>query len=427
MSIATTTPITRHPWTPDSDDGHANLASHDTWVDGTPYATFHRLRDEDPVAWVDEEDGSGFWAVTRYADVVDANRRWDDLTSFMGIRLEEMDAEETQARRTMMELDPPDHTRLRRLVNRGFTRKTVESYEDPIRELTGGILDYALALGEFDFVAEVARVLPMRMLGRLLGVPDEHAEQLVDWGDQLLSNSDPEYTDHVVDRVDTEEFRLIPFRSPAGLEVFRYAQGAAVERRGCPHDDVISRLLEPTTDGEPLSDLEFNNFFALLVAAGNDTTRYSLTEGLRALVDHPNQLRALRDDPSLMDTAVEEVLRWTTVTTHFRRTATSDQELGGRTIAAGDKVVLWWVSANYDDRKFDDPYRFDIGRDPNDHVAFGRNGPHLCLGAWLARMEIRITLQELLKRTTEIEITGTSDRLRSNLISGTKHLTIRTS
>ena len=200
----TTTRVERHPWTPDSDDGHADLASHDTWIDGVPYATLERLRHEEPVSWVDEEEGSGFWAVTRYSDVIDANHRWDDLTSFRGIRLEEMDAEETEARRTMMELDPPAHTRLRRLVNRGFTRRTVESYEDPIRDLTGGILDDALALGEFDFVAEVARVLPMRMLGRLLGVPDEHAEQLVDWGDQLLSNSDPEYTDHVVDQVDTD-------------------------------------------------------------------------------------------------------------------------------------------------------------------------------------------------------------------------------
>jgi cytochrome P450 len=420
------TKVARHPWTPDSDDGHADLSSHDTWVAGTPYSTFHRMRDEDPVAWVDEADGSGFWAVTRYDDVVDLNRRWGDFTSYQGIRLEEMDAEETEARRTLMELDPPDHTRLRRLVNRGFTRMTVESYEESIRELTAGILDEALVHGEFDFVAEVARLLPMRMLGRLLGVPDDHAEQLVEWGDQLLSNSDPEYTDHVVDQVDTDEFRLIPFRSPAGLEVFRYAQKAAAERRGCPHDDVISRLLATTTDGEPLSDLEFNNFFALLVAAGNDTTRYSLTEGLRALVDHPKQMQALRNEQTLMGTAVEEILRWTTVTTHFRRTATSDQLLHGRTIRKGDKVVLWWASADYDERKFDDPYRFDIRRDPNDHVAFGRNGPHLCLGAWLARMEIRITLQELLARTTDIEIVHASDRLRSNLISGTKHLTIQT-
>ena len=266
----------------------------------------------------------------------------------------------------------------------------------------------------------------MRMLGRLLGVPDEDGELLVDLGDQLLSNSDPEYTDHVVDKVDTEEFRLIPFRSPAGLEVFKYAQNAASERRNSQHQDLITRLLEPTNDGQPLTDLEFNNFFTLLVAAGNDTTRYSLTEGLRALVEHPDEMQKLRDDPKLIESAVEEILRWTTVTTHFRRTAASDLELSGQEIREGQKVVLWWISANYDERKFEDPYKFDICRHPNDHVTFGRNGPHLCLGAWVARMEIRVTIQELLKRTSKIEITKTSEKLRSHLISGTKHLFVKT-
>ena len=155
---------------------------------------------------------------------------------------------------------------------------------------------------------------------------------------------------------------------------------------------MITRLLEPTNDGQPLTDLEFNNFFTLLVAAGNDTTRYSLTEGLRALVEHPDEMQKLRDDPKLIESAIEEILRWTTVTTHFRRTATSDLELSGHEIKEGQKVVLWWISANYDERKFEDPYKFDICRHPNDHVTFGRNGPHLCLGAWLARMELRVCL-----------------------------------
>ena len=286
-------------------------------------------------------------------------------------------------------------------------------------------VERALEKTEFDFVDEVARILPMRMLGRLLGVPDEDGELLVDLGDQLLSNSDPEYTDHVVDKVNTEEFRLIPFRSPAGLEVFKYAQNAASERRNSQHQDLITRLLEPTNDGQPLTDLEFNNFFTLLVAAGNDTTRYSLTEGLRALVEHPDEMQKLRDDPKLIESAIEEILRWTTVTTHFRRTATSDLELSGHEIKEGQKVVLWWVSANYDERKFEDPYKFDICRHPNDHVTFGRNGPHLCLGAWLARMELRVTIEELLKRTSKIEITKTSEKLRSHLISGTKHLFVK--
>ncbi len=384
------------------------------------------MRDEKPVCWTPEKDDSGFWSITRYQDVVEANHRWDEFSSKNGIRLEEMDHDEIEARRTMMELDPPQHTRLRRLVNRGFTRQTVETFEEPIRNLAIEIIERALSKNEFDFVDDVARILPMRMLGRLLGVPDEDGELLVDLGDQLLSNSDPEYTDHVVDKVDTEEFRLIPFRSPAGLEVFKYAQNAASERRNSQHQDLITRLLEPTNDGQPLTDLEFNNFFTLLVAAGNDTTRYSLTEGLRALVEHPDEMQKLRDDPKLIESAVEEILRWTTVTTHFRRTAASDLELSGQEIREGQKVVLWWISANYDERKFEDPYKFDICRHPNDHVTFGRNGPHLCLGAWLARMEIRVTIQELLKRTSKIEITKTSEKLRSHLISGTKHLFVKT-
>ena len=384
------------------------------------------MRDEEPVCWTTGKDDSGFWSITRYQDVVEANHRWDEFSSKNGIRLEEMDHDEIEARRTMMELDPPQHTRLRRLVNRGFTRQTVETFEEPIRNLAIEIIERALNKNEFDFVDDVARILPMRMLGRLLGVPDEDGELLVDLGDQLLSNSDPEYTDHVVDKVDTEEFRLIPFRSPAGLEVFKYAQNAASERRNSQHQDLITRLLEPTNDGQPLTDLEFNNFFTLLVAAGNDTTRYSLTEGLRALVEHPDEMQKLRDDPKLIESAVEEILRWTTVTTHFRRTAASDLELSGQEIREGQKVVLWWISANYDERKFEDPYKFDICRHPNDHVTFGRNGPHLCLGAWLARMEIRVTIQELLKRTSKIEITKTSEKLRSHLISGTKHLFVKT-
>ena len=384
------------------------------------------MRDEQPVCWTTEIDGSGFWSITRYQDVVEANHRWDEFSSKNGIRLEEMDHDEIEARRTMMELDPPQHTRLRRLVNRGFTRKTVETFEEPIRDLAIEIIEKALKKTEFDFVDDVARILPMRMLGRLLGVPDKDGELLVAWGDQLLSNADPEYTDHVVDKVDTEEFRLIPFRSPAGLEVFKYAQNAASERRNSQHQDLITRMLEPTSDGQPLTDLEFNNFFTLLVAAGNDTTRYSLTEGLRALIEHPDEMKKLRDNPKLIGSAVEEILRWTTVTTHFRRTATSDMHLSGQEIKEGEKVVLWWVSANYDERKFDDPYKFDICRNPNDHVTFGRNGPHLCLGAWLARMELRVTIQELLKRTSQIEITKTSEKLRSHLISGTKHLFVKT-
>jgi len=405
----------------------ADISSHDTYVNGVPHATFARLRRDDPVSWWDEENDSGFWAVSRYEDALAVSRDVATFTSSQGIRLEEMDPDEMAARRTMMEYDPPEHTRLRRLVNRGFTRRTVDTFEVAIRELVGQVLDRALPQGEFDFVHEVAEELPMRMLGRLLGTSDEDGRQLVDWGDALLGNTDPEFTSHPVDSTDTEEFRMMPFRSPAALEIFRYAERQAVERRANPQDDIITKLLAPTIDGEPLSDLEFKNFFALLIAAGNDTTRYTMTHGLWTLLNHPSLWDAWKNDPSLTDSGVEEILRTSSVTMHFRRTATRDTELGGRQIKAGDKLLIWFNSANHDESGFSDPFRFDLGRTPNDHMAFGRNGPHLCLGAWLARMELRIVFEELLKRIDSIEMNGPIDHLRSNFIAGIKRLPVRVS
>ncbi len=407
-------------------DRHADLTSHDTYTTGVPHATFARLRRDEPVSWVEETDGSGFWAVTRYRDIIDVSRDVATFTSTKGIRLEEMSDEETAARQTMMEQDPPSHTRLRRLVSRGFTRRTVEAYEEQIRQLAAEVVAEAVTNDRFDFVTDVATQLPMKMLGRLLGTPDADGEFLVEQGDALLGNTDPDFTDHVVDQTDTDEFRLIPFRSPAGLRLFDYARQQAALRREDPTEDIITQLLAETTDGSVLTEHEFNNFFTLLVAAGNDTTRYTMTGGLKALIERPESLERLRTgDEQLWTTAVDEILRWTSVTTHFRRTATRDVELGGAKIKAGDKVVVYFVSGDYDDDQFDDPYRFDITRDPNDHMAFGRGGPHLCLGAWLARMEIRVTLQEFLKRVSAIEQVGEERYLRSNFIAGIKSLPVR--
>jgi hypothetical protein len=405
--------------------GDADITSHDTYVRGVPHATFARLRREDPVSWWDEADGSGFWAVTRYDDALHVSRNHETFTSTRGIRLEEMDDEELASRRTMMEIDPPEHSRLRRLVSRGFTRRVVWTYEEGIRQIAGEVLDAAIPKGEFDFVHDVAQQLPMRMLGRLLGTPDEDGDQLVHWGDALLGNTDPEFTEHVVDLADTEEFRLLPFRSPAALEIFRYAEARAAERRACPGDDVISQLLAPTVDGEPLTDLEFKNFFALLVAAGNDTTRYSITHGVWTMLEHPTLWDRWRAHPELTDTAIEEILRTSAVTMHFRRTATRNVELGGRAIAEGDKVVMWFNSANHDEDAFPDPFRFDLGRSPNQHMSFGWNGPHLCLGAWLARMELKVLFEELFRRVDRLEANGPRENLRSNFIAGIKRLPVR--
>ena len=406
-------------------DRWLDLTDPDVHTAGVPHATFQRLRDEDPIAWCEERDASGFWSVTRYRDIVELNRDFKTFTSQRGIRLEEMDEEETEARRTLMEMDPPEHTRLRRLVQGGFTRRMVRSYEAAIQELASEVLGEALAKGSFDFVTDIARQLPMRMLGRLLGAPEEDYDRLVALGDSMIGNTDPEFTEHVVDRDDTAEFRLLPFRSPAGIELFEYAQRLADDRRANPTNDVVTKMLAPTMDGEPLTDLEFKNFFTLMVAAGNDTTRYTLAGGLLALLDHPDQLAMLRDRPELLPTAVEEILRWTSVTMHFRRTATRDVEVHGKTIREGDKVVLWWISGDYDERQFEDPFRFDITRAPNEHLAFGRGGPHRCIGEWLARVEIEVTLRELLPRVADLTVDGPIRRLRSNFISGIKHLPVR--
>ncbi len=419
---------------PDGDLGpaEADIADPDTYTAGVPHATFLRLRRDDPVSWWgdDHAGGRGFWAVTRHADLLHVSRDVATFSSAQGIRLEEMDAEETAARRTMMELDPPEHTGYRRLVSKPFSRREVAAYEQAIRTLARSVVDDALAAGpSFDFVDRVAKQLPMRMLGALLGVPDDDGPWLVEQGDALLGNTDPEFTSHPVGLVDTDEFRLMPFRSPAGIELFRYAQEQARVRREHPTDDVISDLLAPKIDGEVLTEQEFNNFFTLLVAAGNDTTRYTMTAGLKALTERPEQLAELRDgiargDGDLLASAVEEILRWGSVTMHFRRTATVDTTLGGRAIAAGDKVLIWFVSADYDDAVFADPFSFDIRRTPNQQVAFGLMSPHLCLGAQLARLEVRVLFEELLPRLADIRIDGPIDRLRSNFIAGIKRLPV---
>lgn len=383
------------------------------------------MRREDPVSWVDEGDGEGFWALTKHADVSMVSRDYRRFTAARGIRIEQMSPDELEARRTMMEHDPPEHARLRRLVQPGFTPRVVATYEAAFRLLAGQVLDRVLPLGEFDFVTEIARELPIRLLCRLLGVPESDAGRLVAWGDQMISNADPEYTPVVVDKIDTEEYRLLPFRSPAALEVFRYAEEMAVERRRHPADDIITALLTAEPDGQPLTDLEFKNFFTLMMVAGNETTRHTISHGLLFLLDHPDQMGQLKDDPGgLSVPATEEILRASSVTMHFRRTATEEVELRGRTIAAGDRVVMWYPSANHDEEVFDEPFRFDIRREPNDHLAFG-TGRHVCLGASLARLEVRVFFEELLRRVASVEVIGEPDRLRSNFINGIKHLPVK--
>lgn len=402
-----------------------DITDPDVYVQGIPHATFERLRNQDPVSWWDEPEGRGFWVVTRYDDIVQVSRSPKIFSSAKGIRLEDMKPDELEARKTMMELDPPQHTDYRRMVQAPFARREMDAYKEALRLMARAVLDEVQGTQRFDFVDLLARQVPMRMLGKLLGVPDQDGPWLVRRGDALIGNADPEFTEHVVDKTDTEAYRLLPFRSPVSLELFKYAEEQARLRRESPRDDVISRLLQPKRDEQPLSELEFKNFFTLLVAAGNDTTRYTMAAGMEALLQHPEQLAELRGRPELLQDATEEILRWGSVTMHFRRTATQDTELGGRQIKAGDKVLVWYISGDYDHRAFTDPYRFDIRRSPNEHMAFGLKSPHKCLGEHLARLEISTLFAELLPRISSIQQDGPLERLRSNFISGIKHLPVK--
>jgi cytochrome P450 len=410
----------------DLGDAHADITDHDVYVRGVPHATFQRLRDEDPVSFTEEADGRGFWSITRYEDVLYVSRHTELFSSASGIRLEDMDDEECEARRTIMEMDPPQHSRYRRLVSRPFSPRAVAEYEGAVRDLAREVLDEVRGEASFDFVSRVARQLPMKMLGRLLGLPDKDLDWLVDRGDALIGNTDADFTDFVVDQVDTTAYRLLPFRSPVSVELFEFADGALAERRAHPTNDVLTSLLQPTVDGDLLDDDQLKNFFTLMVAAGNDTTRYTMAAGMKAIAERPELLAALRDDPAAIKVVVDEMLRWSSTTMHFRRTATEDTELRGTSIRSGDKVVVWYVSANFDAAQFASPYHFDASRSPNDHVAFGLHSPHLCLGAHLARLEMRVLFEELLPSLDAVEIVGTPERLRSNFISGYKRLDVAT-
>jgi cytochrome P450 len=398
----------------------------DDFAERVPHETFALLRREAPVWWYDWPHGQGFWCVTRHADVVAVSRDTKTFTSEMGANLEDLDEEQRAARQSMLETDPPRHTRLRGLVGPPFTPRAVKAYEVALRELTAAVLDRALPLGEFDFIEEVAKQLPIRVLARLLGAPDADTEPLIAWGDRMIGNTDPELADVLHDSPESERYRMLPFRSPAALELFEYGHRLAAERRSDPQDDLISKLVHAEIEGERLTEREFDTMFLILVVAGNETTRQAIAHGMLALVEHPEEWRRLRDDPDLVWTAgADEILRWSSPVLHFRRTATRDVELGGQTIREGDKLVIWYVSANFDEQVFEEPLRLDVGRRPNPHVTFGGGGPHFCLGAHLARLEVQVMFDMLLPRIAELEPTAPPERMRTNFTNALKRMPVR--
>jgi cytochrome P450 len=411
-------------WVPE-DDGHADLGSHDAFAHGAPYNTFDRLRREAPCHWSDFDQGKGYWSITRHADIDRMIRDTETFSSGQGIRMEDQTYEEYMARRTFQETDGKEHRKVRMKVAKAFSSPVVAGFEQQIRDLCHPILDAALEQGEFCATHAIARELPMRMLGQILGTPDEDLPWLVDKGDALMANTDPDFTDHVADNLETDAYRLMPFNSPAGADLYAYARDLMARKNASGDTSgILHLILQPDENGEVISESDFRNFFCLLVAAGNDTTRYSIAAGIQALANQPGLLEQMQSG-AVWDSAPDEIVRWASPATYFRRTATRDVEVHGQQIKAGDKVLYWFISANRDETMFDDPYRLTLDRKPNRQLGWGQGGPHVCLGMHLARLEIRVLFQELVKRIKSIEPAGPQAFVRSNFVNGIKRLPVR--
>ena len=388
------------------------------YLDGIPHERLARIRAMPGLAWHPYGD-NGFWAVTRHADVRAMSRNPAVFSSAIGhTNLWDLEADALEARRSLIDTDAPDHTRLRRLIAGAFTPKNIRRWEQAVREITVELLDDFVARGGGDWVDMVAAPLPIRVILAMLGVPVSDADYLVGLSNYLVEGTGDTQSIPPDAFGNTTELRLLPFNSPASHALFEYGDEMRSRRRAEPCDDLVTHLVKAEADGDRISRREYRNLFHLLVFAGNETTRTAISHGAMALAAHPDQWRRVVEDPSLIDSATEEVLRWATPVLHMRRTAARDCELAGTAIAAGDKVVMWYGSANRDEAAFDDSFRFDVARADNEHYAFGGGGPHLCLGAFLARLEISVLLQEMAARSLALEQTGEPVRVASNFVHG---------
>jgi cytochrome P450 len=378
---------------------------------GHPHEMYRWLREHDPVHWHEEPNGPGFWAVMGYDDVKAVGRDAETYSSVPTIAISDAEIFEVDNHQMMLMMDPPRHTRYRRLLNHRFTPRAAGRLRTRIEELTRLIVDQVVERGECDLVTDIAGELPSYVVAELLGLPLDDGRRLYEL---------------------TEIIHTAPGALPEGAqaaavgEMFAYASGVIADKRARPSDDLSSLLLQSEVDGCPLDDIDFNLFFLLLVDAGGDTTRNLVAGGMLALFDYPDERARLQADPDgLLPTAVEEMLRWVSPVVYMRRTALRDTELGGRPIAAGQKVVMYYGSADRDAAVFAEPDRFDVARTPNEHVAFGGGGPHFCLGAHVARIEIEAMFRELLGRLPDMELAGPVEWLPSNFISGPKHVPVR--
>ena len=396
-----------------------NLLDRDRYTEGIPHEWFTFLRRNAPIYRHPEPNGPGFWVFSKHDDVTAIGRDAKTFSSAAErggvIQLEEPEepVDMSLGGNLMLMMDPPAHTRYRKLVNRGFTPRMIGMLEDHIRDMTGRIIEAAIDKEECDFVVDMASELPLQVIAEMMGVPLEDRHKIFEWSNNMIGSEDPEYAVSIETTQDAQ------------IQMFMYAQQLAEKKREKPADDILTKLLSADVDGDALSEMDFNVFFLLLAVAGNETTRNAITHGLNAFLENPDQFQRLRQHPELIETTVDEIVRWASPVMYFRRNVTHDVEYKGHQLKEGDKVGIWYVSANRDEDVFDDPFRFDIGRQPNPHIGFGGGGPHHCLGANLARMEIRLFFDELAKRVASMDAIGKPERLRSMFIGGIKHLPVR--
>ncbi len=404
-----------------------SLANLDLFDNGAPWELFADLRENEPVNWNDETDGGhGFWSVMKYHDIVKVLRNPDTFTSNHFTNLEELDADQEEARRSLLDSDGTRHRALRRLLQNEFTPNNVAKYETFLRGLTATTLDSAFAKNEFDFLADVAADFPIRVLARLLDIPDTDIESIIRWGNAMIGSSDPELTQMLPTDAGSEEFRLVPFKSPAALEVFAYGDELRRQRQGRNGTDLVSTMInQMPMDGIPLSDKDFHTNFLLLIVAGHETTRQTIAHTMNNLIDNPQVISYLQENPQDIPWAVEEFLRYASPIYHFRRTATKDVEFGGKDIKEGQKVVVWFASGNRDPDVFANPETMNPTRMPNEHMTFGRGGPHMCLGNALARIELIIMFEDLIGRIDTMQRTAPLDYVHSNFIHGIKSMPVK--
>ncbi|HVM08681.1 MAG TPA: cytochrome P450 [Acidimicrobiales bacterium] len=391
---------------------------------------FTTLRRERPIPFMKEPEvagalitGPGYYSLTKHAHVLEASKQPHLFCSGRGTNIPDMPPPFLDFFGSMINMDDPRHARMRRIVSRGFTPKQLNDAMESVERIAAEIVDDIIDKGECDFVTDVAALLPLRIILDMMGIPRSMEQFVFDRTNVILGATDPEYVPPGPDG-ELDPMVVTTALLTAGQELANLVIELGEARQKDPLDDLTTALVTAEVDGETLTPTELGSFFILLVVAGNETTRNAIAHGLHALTEHPDQKeRWLADVDGLMPTAIEELVRWATPVIHFRRTVTQDGvRIGDQEFSEGDKVVLWYASANRDEDVFDDPFRFDVGRTPNDHVGFGGPGPHFCLGAHLARREMSVMFRELFRRVPDIRSVGEPDRLRSNFINGIKHL-----